>query len=176
MGPLLFLLFINDLPLYTSNVSTDMYADDTTLYDVQTSQDTIEKNLQIALNELHKWCKNKGMVLNSTKTKVMLITTNGLNLDFNMEPLQVITNDKILGVFVDNNLTWNEHIKHISKKIASNIWLLSKMKIYLSQKSIEFSFTSLTYNLTLISATLSGEVQLKVTNKRLCGCKRGQLQ
>ena len=69
LGPLLFLLFINDLPLYTSNVSTDMYADDTTLYDVQTSQDTIEKNLQIALNELHKWCKNNGMVLNSTKTK-----------------------------------------------------------------------------------------------------------
>ena len=61
LGPLLFLLFINDLPLYTSNVSTDMYADDTTLYDVQTSQDTIEKNLQIALNELHKWCKNNGM-------------------------------------------------------------------------------------------------------------------
>ena len=142
LGPLLFLLFINDLPLYTSNVSTDMYADDTTLYDVQTSQDTIEKNLQIALNELHKWWKNNSMVLNSTKTKVMLITTNqkrhgldrdGLNLDFNMEPLQMITNDKILGVFVDNNLTWNEHIKHISKKIASNIWLLSKMKIYLSQ-------------------------------------------
>ena len=83
------------------------------------------------------------MVLNSTKTKVMLITTNqkrhgldtdGLNLNFTVEPLQVITSDKILGVFVDNNLTWNEHIKHISKKIASNIWLLSKMKVYLSKE------------------------------------------
>ena len=63
LGPLLFLLFINDLPLYT-NVSTDMSADDTTLYDVQTSQDAIERNLQIALNELHIWCKNNGMVLN----------------------------------------------------------------------------------------------------------------
>ena len=143
LGPLLFFLFINDLPLYTSNVSTDMYADDTKLYDVQTSQDTIEKNLQIALKELHKWCKNNGMVLNSTKTKVMLITTNqkrhgfdrdGPSLNFNVEPLQVIVNDKLLGVFVDNNLTWNKHIKHISKKIASNIWSLSKMKDYLSQE------------------------------------------
>ena len=143
LGPLLFLLFINDLPLYTSNVSTDMYADDTTLYDVQTSQDAIERNLQIAINELHIWCKNNGMVLNSVKTKVMLITTNqmrhglnrdGLYLNYNDDPLQTITNEKILGVFVDNNLTWSEHIKHVSKKIASNIWFLSKIKTFLSQE------------------------------------------
>ena len=48
LGPLLFLFFINDLPLYTSHVFTDLYADDTTLYDV-------ENNLQSALNNLHFW-------------------------------------------------------------------------------------------------------------------------
>ena len=48
LGPLLFLLFINDLPLYTSNVCTDLYADDTTLYDVQNSMEQIESNIQIA--------------------------------------------------------------------------------------------------------------------------------
>ena len=57
LGPLLFLLFINDLPLYTKNVYTDLYADDTTLYDIQTSQDTIELNLQSALQQLNIWCK-----------------------------------------------------------------------------------------------------------------------
>ncbi|MEW8544961.1 MAG: reverse transcriptase family protein, partial [Candidatus Thiodiazotropha sp.] len=76
LGPLLFLLFINDLPLHTSNVFTDMYADDTTLYYINASQDTIEQNLQLALNKLHTWCKGNGMVLNSAKTKVMLITSN----------------------------------------------------------------------------------------------------
>ena len=50
LGPLLFLLFINDLPLYTSNVCTDLYADDTTLYDVQNSMEQIESNIQIALD------------------------------------------------------------------------------------------------------------------------------
>ena len=142
LGPLLFLLFINDLPLYTNNVFTDLYADDTNLYDIQDSMEQIENNLQTALNNLHIWCKSNGMVLNSTKTKVMLVTTNqkrkrlnnnSLDLKFNNENLNMISNDKILGVFVDNNLTWSDHIKHLTKKIASSTWLLSKIKKFLSQ-------------------------------------------
>ena len=142
LGPLLFLLFINDLPLYTNNVFTDLYADDTTLYDVQDSMEQIENNLQSALNNLHIWCRGNGIILNSSKTKVMLVTTNqkrqklindNLALKFNNESLHTISGDKILGVFVDNNLTWSIHIKHLTKKIASSVWLLSKIKKFLSQ-------------------------------------------
>ena len=142
LGPLLFLLFINDLPLYTKNVSTDLYADDTTLYDIQDSMERIEDNLQSALNNLHVWCRNNGMILNSSKTKVMLVTTNqkrqrlhneNLDLKFNNEPLNMISNDKILGIYVDKNLNWSDHIKHLSRKITSSIWLLSKIKKFLSQ-------------------------------------------
>ena len=53
LGPLLFLLFINDLPLSVDNVSADLYADDTTFYDIQASVELIEKNLQLSLNQLH---------------------------------------------------------------------------------------------------------------------------
>ena len=82
------------------------------------------------------------MILNSAKTKVMLVTTNqkrqrlnndSLDLNFNNEPLTMITNEKILGVYVDNNLTWSEHIKRLTRKIASSIWLLSKIKKILNQ-------------------------------------------
>ena len=82
------------------------------------------------------------MILNSSKTKVMLLTTNQkrqwltndyLNLKCNNEYLNMISSDKILGVFVDNNLKWSDHIKHLTKKIVSNIWLLSKIKKFLSQ-------------------------------------------
>lgn len=118
-----------------------MYADDTTLYDINTSQEVIEQNLQLALNKLHIWCKNNGMVLNSAKTKVMLVTSSQkrqrlnahkLNLIYNDDSLQTVSNDKILGVVVDHNLMWSEHIKQLTKKIASNIWLLSKIKAFLS--------------------------------------------
>ena len=76
LGLLMFLMFINDLPLYTNDVTTDMYADDTTLLDINVSKEVIQANLQEALKNLDIWCKYNGMVLNSSKTKVMLVTTS----------------------------------------------------------------------------------------------------
>ena len=58
-----------------NNVSADLYADDSTLYDVQNSIEMIEDNLQNGLNQLYTWCKYNGMVLNSANLKVMLINT-----------------------------------------------------------------------------------------------------
>ena len=128
-GPLLCILFINDLPLYVYNVITDLYADATTLYDIQNSVEDIENNLQIALDSLNTWCKCDGMLLNSSKTKVMLGTTNQkrqrlhieiIDLKFNEEVLSMISNDRTLGVFVDQNLTWSDHIRHLNKMITSS--------------------------------------------------------
>ena len=58
-------MFINDLPLYTYNVSTDLYADVTTLYMVGETQDYIKQILQMALQNLSEWCKLNGMLLNT---------------------------------------------------------------------------------------------------------------
>ena len=76
LGPLMFLMFIYNLPLYINDVTTDMYADDTTLFDINVSKEVIQANLQEALKNLDIWCKHNGMVLNSSKTKVMLVTTS----------------------------------------------------------------------------------------------------
>ena len=57
LGPLLFLIFINDLPLNIDNVLTDLYADDTALYYTDESQACIEQQLQTALHKLSEWCK-----------------------------------------------------------------------------------------------------------------------
>ncbi|MCU7801469.1 MAG: hypothetical protein KZQ70_15395, partial [gamma proteobacterium symbiont of Lucinoma myriamae] len=143
LGPLLFLMFINDLPLYTDSVNTDLYADDTTLYISGETLATVERKLQKALDSLANWCKCNGMLINTTKTKVMLITTHQkrasltrelLSLNLNDDKLNTIANDKILGVVVDNNLTWSIHIDKTCKKIKANLWLLTKIKDYLSTK------------------------------------------
>lgn len=139
LGPLLFLLFINDLPLHT-DVMTDLYADDATLYEASKSKEQIERKLQNALCDLSVWCKQNGMLINTDKTKAMLITTpqrrskidDNLQISLNDVHLSKVSSDKVLGVQIDNNLSWGEHVSKVVRKMSTNIWLLSKIKNYLS--------------------------------------------
>lgn len=143
LGPLLFLVFINDLPLALQSFvsSTDLYADDTTFYDIQTDKSLLSNNLQSALHLLQDWCKENGMLLNTDKTKVMFLTSRqkratlsdkGLTLIYDGVNLELSSNEKVLGINIDENLIWNTHFAYVSKKVSSNLWLLSKIKIYLS--------------------------------------------
>ena len=129
------------------DVSADLYANDTILYDIQNSLEIIEQNLQFVLNLLHFWCKSNGMLINSKKSEVMLVTTNqkrqrlnsaSLQLHYIDVSLNMTSSDKILGVFLDINLMWSDHVKHITKKILSNTRVLQNV---LSLGSDYFSAT-----------------------------------
>ena len=83
------------------------------------------------------------MVINTEKTKIMLITSRQkrqnlqksvLSLTYNNMDIKMTACDKILGVYVDENLLWNEQFNHISKKLSTNLWLLSKIRSYLTSK------------------------------------------
>ena len=142
--------------------AADLYADDTAIYDQQFEMSILERNLQLSLNSLHDWCRENGMVLNTVKTKVMLIASrqerNNLNevsfsFQYNDIDIRMTTSDKMLGVHVDDNLSWNDYFHHVSKKVSSYLWLLSKIKTYLS-KSIGFYITILISNPILIIVVL----------------------
>ena len=82
-GPLLFLIFINDLPLYIQStfISVDLYADDTYFYYSNYDKLVLERNLHASLDCLQRWCRENGMVLNTDKTKVMLIKSRQNNTE-----------------------------------------------------------------------------------------------
>ncbi len=94
------------------------------LYHIDKSPNIIETKLQNALVSLSEWCKQNGMLINTAKTKVMLITTyqkrvhlrdNSIQLTYQNDELHMTNCDKVLGVNIDNNLTWSSHIDKISK-------------------------------------------------------------
>ena len=183
--PFAFLIFINDLPLVLKDyVVVDLYADDTTFYDFQFDITQLETNLQHALNLLRIWCRQNGMVLNTDQTKVMLITSRQkrlslqnpvLSLTYSDIDIKMIHADKILGVHVDDNLMWNNHFQHVSKKISSYLWLLSKIKSYLSVEHRPLFYNAyikphFEYCSTVWSNTSSGNIN-KITKLQRRVCK-----
>ncbi|KAK6165112.1 hypothetical protein SNE40_023671 [Patella caerulea] len=137
IGPLLFLIFINDLPLHVSKCHTDLFADDSTLHFSSNNIANIEIALQEDLLNVFNWCNDNGMVINAKKTKAMLIAskhltnTNSLSLKINGESLENVSEAVLLGLTVDQNLDWNLQINKVSKIISSKIYLLTKLKPFL---------------------------------------------
>jgi retron-type reverse transcriptase len=100
LGPLLFCIFINDLPLHITCASAecDMFADDSTLHAAGKTVADITNSLQQSLQEVSEWCSSNRMIVNPTKTKSMLVTTRQkhqlqpapLNLSFEAVPIEQV--------------------------------------------------------------------------------------
>ena len=73
LGPLLFSIFVNDLPLHFIHCRSDLYADDTTISAVGKYLGDIEKVLNIDAENIYQWCTENGLTINVAKTKCMLI-------------------------------------------------------------------------------------------------------
>ena len=150
LGPLLFNIFINDLPLSISSpdIMCDQFADDCTLLTAETSLDHINSKLQASLSEVTAWCYDNNMVLNPEKTKCMVVTTRQkhqlenlkLNLIVNNHSIEQVTEHRHLGVTIDENLNWDKHINALSKSAARNVYLLSRLSYVTNRDACFFFF------------------------------------
>ena len=127
------------MPLVVKQSIIDIFADDATLQNSSQKIDEISKNLQLDINYIQTWCKQNDMVLNETKTKGMVIGTkqrlskleSNLSLEINNEIIENSKSEKLLGVFIDQNLDFDKHIDYVCKNVSSKIGLLNKIKKFL---------------------------------------------
>ena len=139
LGPLLFILFINDLPLHIEHSDIDIFADDATLRNSSNDIHNINSGLQIDVNNVVQWCKQNKMVLNENKTKCILIGTSQrlsrchsyLEIMVNNHVIECSESEKLLGIKIDKCLSFVKHIDYVCQNVTSKISLLSKIKQYL---------------------------------------------
>jgi hypothetical protein len=133
LGPLLFLLYINDLAKISKYLYFILFADDTNIFLAHHSWETL---LQIINNELilvNNWFAANRLTLNIDKTSFILFRSHRKTTprDFALEmagvPLSQVESIKFLGVTVDSHLSWRDHINFIAQKLSKNIGILYRV-------------------------------------------------
>ena len=141
LGPLLFLVYINDLNKASSLFETLTYADDSTLIYSPTERLKTEELALIINDELKKfnsWFRSNKLSLNISKTNYVIFHATKktvLNVDLNLNGVRIerVKSFKFLGLLINENINWNDHIKSISIKISRAVGILNKLKFYLPQ-------------------------------------------
>ena len=142
LGPLLFLIFINDLPLYLKELKCILFADDTTLYDTDFNLSTLISNFSSKTRPLFEWCYRNRIDINWKKTYFMIITSKRLTLPESIElndvTIEVVDSFKLLGVTIDNKLNFKEHIDNISLIINSKLFSIKRLFNLCTSVKIQF--------------------------------------
>ena len=136
LEPLLFILYINDLPLAVGLSSVMLYADDTVIFSAASSIDQLQLNLSLDLNNVSNWLTANGLFLNLKKTEYVVFGTrqrlirSECHSPLCMEGKEVnqVKLFKYLGVLLDECLSFNDHINYVRSKVASRLGLLSRLR------------------------------------------------
>ena len=140
LGPLLFLLFINDLPLLLKHCFSDFFADDSTIHSSAPSIAKVNKQLQADLEIAVAWNKQNKLPINYDKTTYMVLGTKPkehdtylLDLSADGNKIEKVPKQKLLGIVIDDHLSWAPHIDYLCSTISSKISLLRHISIYVPQ-------------------------------------------
>ena len=145
LGPLFFLLYINDLPQCLSKTKPRLFADDTNLTASGNSITRLEAAVNSDLENLKKWLIANKLSLNVAKTEFMLIGSKQMIKSVsNLQPNVVIENKQIkqvhecktLGVTVDQHLSWKSNTENICRKITSGISALRRLKDFVDRQTL----------------------------------------
>ena len=138
LGPLFFLVYVNDLQFVLENCGLKLYADDTVIYQEGVNCQTAEIGLQISMDKFAKWCSQNALTINVKKTKLMAFGSrskikkcNKAHIRLNGERLKLTPSFKYLGITLDSTLNFGQHVSSIVRMVHHKISLLGRIKKYL---------------------------------------------
>ena len=172
LGPILFSLFVNDISSHVYPCSVNLYADDTLLY--CTGHDVTEatEKLQVSLNEVSKWYNGNRLALNADKSKCMVIASKHqtrneciMNVSLNNTTMEQVKNVKYLGVIIDSNLTWNDHVSTLCKNLSYKVSQLSRSRNIVTKEMMLTIYNSIIQPTIDYAITVWGHTTMTNINK-----------
>ena len=139
LGPLLFVIYINDIPEIQRFAKFILYADDANIILTGKNMHEIEEKFCQLSSALVKWVSCNGLSLNIKKTNYMIFSHKNRNTEYNFQPkinnVPIIEKNsaRFLGIIIDNNLNWTEHIRAIASKMSRYLGIMYKLKSILPQ-------------------------------------------
>ena len=139
LGPTLFLMFINDLPLFMKYCYSDFFADDATFHTHDKIFEKVEKKLQCGADNAKGWSRQNKMHIHYDKTNYMILGAlnklsepHEFDLKIDGNQIKKMHNQKLLCIHIDDKLSWSFHIDNMCSTISSKISLLKQLSKYVS--------------------------------------------
>ena len=190
LGPLLFNIYVNDLPSVPENCSSQCYVDDTKLlmsFQLHDQHAAIAK-MNIDLLRIWNWCFDNQLLLNPDKTKLVIFGSRQMTAkvsDFRLfllgKELEPVKAARDLGVTLDSNLTYNEHIVSTVSSCMSRLGQINRVKYIFDKRALIIIINALVSKLFYCSSVWSNTTQANLDKLQavqnfacriLCGAKK----
>ena len=169
LGPLLFLIYINDIYLCSNKLGFYLFADDTNLLYADKDLNTLETVVNNELNSVCNWLNANKLTINAKKSNFVIFRPAQKRI--NHQPCIRIPDKKnngfalleckdyvkFLGVLIDKNLTWRPHIDHIASKISKIIGIIARLRHHVPLNTLLQIYRSLIFPYTLYGILAWGQ-------------------
>ena len=176
-GPLLFVLYVNDMPTAVSDISNPVvYANDTSLIISNSDGRTFDNNINTAILKLYRWFCNNLLLLNLEKTYFLQFltkncSTTDLHISYGNKQVSCTHSIKFLGLMIDDKLSWQCHIDQMIPKLNKASQVIRFLKLLLSLEALKMVYFSifhsiLTYGVIFCGTSSYSNIVFK-TQKRI---------
>ena len=151
LGPILFLLYINDIENCSKLISFILFADDTNIFYSNKCLKTLSNIIQTEIDKVAEWLNVNKLSLNTTKTKIILFRSPNkkpsqtIKININGKNIEQVKSTTFLGIIIDECLTWKDHIAKVAKKIIRAAGIIAKIRHFINRNTLKLIYYALVY-------------------------------